>query len=226
MTNMTYVVSNLHGCYQKFRELLTKLRFKDTDVLYVLGDIVDYGEEPMELIADLSMRYNVYPIVGEHDYRAARMLTGFDRMLREGGTPDPEYIAEMTAWAADGGQVTLDGFRALDAEMREGVLDYLSDLALFEEIQVGGRKYLLVHAGIADFDPDTDLNDYQPEDFITQSADPQRRYFDDQILIAGHGPTPDHRIMYGDHSIFIDCGVAFGGQLGCLCLETGEEIYV
>ena len=97
MTNMTYVVSNLHGCYQKFRELLTKLRFKDTDVLYVLGDIVDYGEEPMELIADLSMRYNVYPIVGEHDYRAARMLTGFDRMLREGGTPDPEYIAEMTA---------------------------------------------------------------------------------------------------------------------------------
>ena len=223
---MTYVVSNLHGNYQKYKTLLSEISFKDSDILYVLGDIVDYGDEPMELIADMSMRYNVYPIVGEHDYRAIRMLQGFDNMLKSGGTPDPEYIAEMTEWMAEGGKVTLDGFRALDEEMREGVLDYLSDLALYEEVAVKGKTYLLVHAGIADFDPDTDIDDYQPEDFITEPANLGTVYYEDKTLIVGHVPTESGKIERGKGVIAIDGGVAEGGQLACLCLETGKEFYV
>ena len=223
---MTYVVSNLHGNYQKYKTLLSEISFKDSDILYVLGDIVDYGDEPMELIADMSMRYNVYPIVGEHDYRAIRMLQGFDNMLKSGGTPDPEYIAEMTEWMAEGGKVTLDGFRALDEEMREGVLDYLSDLALYEEVAVKGKTYLLVHAGIADFDPDADIDDYQPEDFITEPANLGTVYYEDKTLIVGHVPTESGKIERGESVIAIDGGVAEGGQLACLCLETGKEFYV
>lgn len=223
---MTYVVSNLHGCYQKYKELLAKIKFKDSDILYVLGDIVDYGDEPMELIADMSMRYNVYPIVGEHDYTAIRMLSSFDRMLKDGGEPDPDYIAEMTDWVAHGGKVTLDGFRALDDEMKEGVIDYLSDLALYEEVNAGGKTYLLVHAGIADFDPDADLDDYLPEDFISESADLNATYYADKTLVVGHVPTPGAKIEHGEGVIAIDCGAYFGGKLGCLCLETGEEFYV
>ena len=223
---MTYVVSNLHGNYQKYKALLSEISFKDSDILYVLGDIVDYGDEPMELIADMSMRYNVYPIVGEHDFRAIRMLQGFDNMLKSGDTPDPEYIAEMTEWMAEGGKVTLDGFRALDEEMREGVLDYLSDLALYEEVTVKGKNYLLVHAGIADFDPDTDIDDYQPEDFITEPANLGTVYYEDKTLIVGHVPTASGKIERSEGVIAIDGGVAEGGQLACLCLETGKEFYV
>lgn len=223
---MTYVVSNLHGCYEKYKKLLDKINFKDTDILYVLGDIVDYGDAPMELIADLSMRYNVYPIVGEHDYTAIRMLQGFDRMLTSGADPDPDYIAEMTDWATHGGKVTLDGFRALDEEMREGVIDYLSDLALYEEVTVKNKTYLLVHAGIADFDPDADLDDYLPEDFISTPADLDGTYYPDKTLVVGHIATKSGKIERGEHVIAIDCGACFGGQLGCLCLETGEEFYV
>ena len=223
---MTYVVSNLHGNYQKYKALLSEISFKDSDILYVLGDIVDYGDEPMELIADMSMRYNVYPVVGEHDYRAIRMLQGFDNMLKDGSTPDPDYIAEMTAWMAEGGKVTLDGFRALDEEMREGVLDYLSDLALYEEVTVRGKTYLLVHAGIADFDPDADVDDYQPEDFITEPANLGTVYYEDKILIVGHLPTESGKIERSEGVIAIDCGVANGGPLACLCLETGKEYYV
>ena len=81
---MTYVVSNLHGNYTKFKELLKTINFKDTDLMYILGDVVDYGDESMELVGDLSIRYNVYPIVGEHDYTAVRMLSGFEKMLKSG----------------------------------------------------------------------------------------------------------------------------------------------
>ena len=223
---MTYVVSNLHGCYQKYKELLAKINFKDSDILYVLGDIVDHGDEPMELIADMSMRYNVYAIVGEHDYTAVRLLQKFDDILKSGSAPDPDYIAEMTEWIEHGGKVTLDGFRALDDEMKEGVIDYLSDLTLYEEVTVKGKTYVLVHAGIADFDPDTDLDDYQPEDFISTPADINTIYYADKTLVVGHIPTPAHRIVRGEGVIAIDCGAYFDGKLACLCLETGEEFYV
>ena len=72
---MTYVVSNLHGNYQKYKALLSEISFKDTDILSVLGDIVDYGEEPMELIGDMSVRYNVYPVVGIQHVKGCRAAT-------------------------------------------------------------------------------------------------------------------------------------------------------
>lgn len=228
---MTYVVANLHGNYAKFKQLLKTISFKDTDIMYILGDIVDYGEEGMELVGDLSIRYNVYPIVGEHDYTAAKMLSGFERMLKSGETPDKKFITKMTEWAADGGQVTLDSFRTLDAEMREGIIDYLSDMTLYEEVTVGGKDYLLVHAGIAGFKKGIDLESLKPEAFFSESLDLTKEYFDDKVIIVGHNPTTednggDGKIFYGNGSIAIDCGEARGGTIGCLRLEDMKEFYV
>ena len=125
---MTYVISNPHGSYTQFVRLLEVINFSKDDVMFVLGDIVDYGSEPMDLLCDLSFRENIWAISGEHDRRAYRMLKGFDDMLKNGGTPDANYIAEMTEWMATGGKSTLDTFRTLDNEMREGVLEYLEEL--------------------------------------------------------------------------------------------------
>ena len=223
---MTYVTAGICGDWNKYNALLRAINLKETDVLYVIGDVADYGEQGMEVLTDMSMRANVYPVSGKHDLLALRMLNGFDKMLKSGAMPDPDFAAEMTAWAADGGKPTLDGFRALDEEMREGALDYLSDLALYEEVTVKGKTYLLVHAGIADFDPDADLDDYLPEDFISTPADLNGHYFDDKTLVVGHVPTESGKIERGENIIAIDCGCCFGGKLACLCLETGEEFYV
>lgn len=228
---MTYVVSNLHGNYTKFKALLKTINFKDTDLMYVLGDVVDYGDEGMELVGDLSIRYNVYPIVGEHDYTAVRMLSGFEKMLKSGETPDKKFITQMTAWVADGGQSTLDSFRTLDAEMKEGIIDYLSDMTLYEEVEVGGKEYLLVHAGIAGFKKGVDLEELKPEAFFTEALDLTKKYFDDKTVIVGHTPTTednggDGRIFFGNGSIAIDCGEARGGTIGCLRLEDLKEFYV
>ena len=120
---MTYVVSDLHGCFEKFKKLLREIRFNDNDVMYVIGDIVDQGDESMELLCDLSMRFNVIPILGDHDLRALKLLGELDKMLRDGVTPDAEVLGEMTEWIRDGGQKTMEGFKALDDDMKEGVLD-------------------------------------------------------------------------------------------------------
>ncbi len=229
---MTYVISDLHGCFDKFKDLLRKINFTDNDVMYVLGDIVDHGEEPIELLCDLSMRYNVIPVLGECDMRAYRLLSALDRMLTDGESPEPELLSEMAMWLQDGGQKTIEGFKALDADMREGVLEYLSDMSLYEETEVKGKRYVLVHAGIAGFDEDTPLEDYMPEDFISEAMDPDRCYFPDATLIAGHTPTyeldgaENGKIYHGEYGIIVDCGAAFGECLGCLRLEDGKEFYV
>ncbi len=227
---MTYVVSDLNGCMDPFEDLLRKIRFSDNDVMYVLGNIVDHGEKSMELLCDLSMRFNVIPVLGDRDYRALRLLTELDRMLK-GASPDPAVLGEMTEWITDGGQVTMEGFKTLDDDMKEGVLEYLADMSLYEEVTVGGKSYLLVHAGIADFEAGTPLEDYMPEDFISEPLDPARPLMDGVTVIAGHVPTytvegaTRGKIYHGDGSILINCGVAFGEPLGCLCLENGKEFY-
>ena len=229
---MTYVISDIHGNLDKFNEILEKIRFSDNDVMYVVGDIVDYGEESMELLCDLSMRYNVIPIVGDHDYRALRLLGELDKMLKGEAAPDPEILGEMTEWIQDGGQKTMEGFKALDDDMKEGVLEYLEDMSLYEEVEVRGKKYLLVHAGIADYSEDTDLDDYMPEDFIYESVDPDYQLIDGVTLVVGHKPTYEiegaerGKIYHGEGSIFLDCGAAYDEPLGCICLETGKEYYI
>ena len=228
---MTYAVANLHGCFSKFKKLLKQINFNDNDVMYVIGDIVDYGEEPIELLCDLSMRYNVIPILGECDFRALEMLTELDKMLG-GASPDPEVIGKMTEWIQEGGAKTMEGFKALDDDMKEGVLEYLEDMSLYEEVEVRGKKYLLVHAGIADYSAESDLDDYMPEDFIYESVDPDYQLIDGVTLVVGHKPTYEiegaerGKIYHGAGSIFLDCGAAYDEPLGCICLETGKEYYI
>ena len=44
----TYVISDIHGMYNKFTELLNKIKLKDTDTLYILGDVLDRGPDPIK----------------------------------------------------------------------------------------------------------------------------------------------------------------------------------
>ena len=217
---MTYVISDINGNYQKFKELMDNVLINDSDTLYILGDTVDFGDEPMELIEDISMRSNVYAVAGARDYLAARMLYGFDKMLKGGGTPDASYISEMTEWVANGGQTTLDGFRALDADAREGVLDYLTEMTLYEETVIKGKTYILMSRGIANYDADTDLEDYEPEDFFADDAEAPQ--MEDAIVVVGGEVTKSGKIERDGNVIRINCGA----KLACLCLENGKEFYV
>ena len=222
---MTFVTANLHGNNAGFQQLLREISFKDSDILYVLGDSVDIGEESMALLTDMSMRVNVYPLAGEHDLKALRMLSGFEKMLKNGDAPTPEFSAEMTAWAANGGMATLTGYRALDADMREGVLDYLSDCMLCDEVEAGGKTYFLAHAGLANYSEDKSPEDYEPAE-VFDTVLPDKDFFASRTLVVGHAPTASGKIERRDGVIYLDCGAMRGGRIGCLCLETGEEYYV
>lgn len=44
-----YVISDIHGEYDLFMKMLEKIKFQDTDTLYILGDILDRGPNPIHL---------------------------------------------------------------------------------------------------------------------------------------------------------------------------------
>ena len=47
---MIYVMSDLHGCFDKYKEMLSLIDFAPRDTLYVLGDVIDRGPDGCLLV--------------------------------------------------------------------------------------------------------------------------------------------------------------------------------
>ena len=70
----TYIISDIHGCYDQYQELLCKIDFSEEDELYILGDVLDRGPEPIKVLLDLMDRVNATLILGNHDATALMIL--------------------------------------------------------------------------------------------------------------------------------------------------------
>lgn len=230
---MTFVASNLYGRLDKFEKLIKKINLKDSDVLYILGNVVDFGEDSIRLVNELSAQYNVYTVLGEHDYKAYLLLSEFDRIIKEGGAPSVSFSKEMISWAQNGGQSTLEAFKNADADEKEGFLDYLSDLPVFEEVTLkNGKEFVLTCRGIDEFDKNTDLYDYDLDSFMNGYLDIEKTYYNDKIMVVGYldyEHTPSGRagkISSKNNNIALACDMSENDDVVCVCLETNDEYYV
>ncbi|MBR6720253.1 MAG: serine/threonine protein phosphatase [Clostridia bacterium] len=231
---MIYVMSDLHGCYDKYIEMLEKIKFSSEDKLYILGDVVDRGNGSMKILLDMMRRPNVYPIMGNHDYMALNVLSKLNMEITEDNAAsfDQKTIKLMSAWLADGGGETEKEFASLHHMQREMILEYMAEFSLYGEVKVNGREYILVHGGLGNFSPDKPLSDYELEELIYERPDYDKPYFEDKIVITGHTPTINidmackGRIFKENNHIAIDCGAVYNLGLGCICLDTMEEFYV
>ena len=232
---MTYVMSDIHGHYEKYLAMLEKIAFSDDDTLYVLGDVIDRGPQPTELLTDMSMRANVIPILGNHEVMASVLLRRLCVEVTEENAETQitaELLQSIYAWREDGGDTTLAGFRRLPPEDREALLDYLDDFLPYEILEVGGNRCVLVHGGIPYEDRRTPLSRQPLMTLVEHRPDYLMRYWDRAYLVTGHTPTlhiGDAYIgrIYRDHGhIAIDCGAGFGMPLGCIRLDDFHEVYV
>ena len=231
----TYVISDIHGQYDEFIAILDRINLQDTDTLYVLGDILDRGPHPIRVLLKLMEMPNAICLVGNHEYMAVECLSFLmqevtDRSLDE---LDHKTLDNLVTWQYNGAKTTIDEFRELSREMQEEVVDFIKDMSIYEELTVGGQDYLLVHAGLGDFEPGKDIEEYSLHDLIWKHADYSCKYFDDKIVITGHTPTqfikdnPKPGFIYRNNNhLAIDCGAYLeDGRLAAVCLETGEEFY-
>lgn len=235
---MIYVCSDFHGDYRRYRSLLKELSQREWDTLYVLGDIIDRGPDGIQILQDMMSRPNVVPILGNHELMAAVCL----RWLLEEITDekvDTLGAAQLGAfqnWMDNGGEPTLRALKRVPQEDRQEILAYMQDMDLYAQVEARGRSFVLVHAGLDHFSPDKDLEDYELEDFLFCRETLEKTYYTDRFLVYGHTPTrllrqwmgmpADDTILCRGTQIAIDCGCGYGGQLGCLCLDTLEEFYI
>lgn len=230
---MTYVISDLHGQLDSYKKLLKKIKFTDDDTLYLLGDMIDYGDDGIAILMDAMGRPNVFPMLGEHEYMALRLLTRL--RLQESGKkpPSSKFQEEFSKWLQMGGMPTVTAFRALENEDQESVLEYLrEECTAYEIAEIKDKRYLLVHAGVP-ADANEDSLDDVPLLSLIRDADAvfPMQAPGDMILVTGHVPTESldeengGRALVSPHHIAIDCGAADGGFACCLCLDTGECYY-
>ena len=231
--SMTYAMSDIHGRYDRYQAMLSAIRLKSTDTLYVLGDVIDRGEDGIKILRDMSVRPNVIPILGNHEFTASVCLSWLLEEVTERSLTalNEVQLAAAGEWLANGGEPTIQGVKELNREEREDLQDYFREMALYAEVEAGGRGFVLAHAVPDNFDPAKPLDAYELQDFLFGRPDWRRTYYPDKILVFGHTPT---RALWGKDQILrrgtaidIDCGCMFeDGRLGCLCLDTLEEFYV
>ncbi len=233
---MIYCVSDSHGRYDRYKALLDTL--KNCDTLYVLGDVIDRGPDGVKILLDMMARPNVASILGNHEFTAAMCLPWLMEEITDTSIESLTGVqfAALQEWLANGGAPTLKALKGLPRSQRQEILDYIRDMDLYMEVEVGGRSFVLTHAGLDHFAPDRPLENYELEDFLFARPVPESVYWPDKTLIFGHTPTrilwqaagepPKDEIFRGTGFIDIDCGCGFGGRQGCLCLDAMEEFYV
>ncbi|MCM1988628.1 metallophosphoesterase family protein [Oceanirhabdus seepicola] len=232
---MKYVVSDIHGRLDRLEKLVKLISLKEEDTLYVLGDMVDRGEESIEVIKYVMDKKNIKAIMGNHD----RMMLFALKNKNED---------ELRRWNRNGNNTTIEGFNKLSEKEQNELLNFLDSLEYYKIID---EKYLLVHAGIDMVKLKEDMNIksfkeamYSQEHQLVWVREEffMNKGFDNYMVIFGHNPRPylDKKLdrkaekpykiwfdkTYND-KICIDTANCYEeGRMACLRLDDMTEFYV
>ena len=212
----TYAISDIHGDYKSYIRILELINFSDKDELYVIGDVIDRHPDGVEILLDIMDRTNVHLIKGNHEDMCYRGVVQKDR-------------EDWSMWIRNGGGVTRKGlFYKETAKHRDKIMTFLRHLPTFLEIEVGGNKFHLVHAG---------PSEYEHERLWFRIEEKEPELIPGVTVIVGHTPTPylsgdpdgPGEILHEEGIIFIDCGCGSDNKnrrLGCLRLDDMCEFYI
>ena len=226
---MTYVMSDLHGHLAAYIAMMVKIGFAPRDTVYILGDVIDRGKSGIDLLRSMRETPGVIPFIGNHESLALPLL----KAMRDGAPLEKIKKSKAYAvWEAIGGGPTAEAFNSHGRRIQSEIIEYVESFTVYDEIEVGGKKFHLSHT-LPSYDPGRDVHDVTLHEFIWGEPDYEKRYDPDVTFITGHTPTDlidpasVGKIWRGNGHIAVDCGASFeGGCLGCLCLDTMEEIYV
>lgn len=231
---MVYCISDIHGQLDAFRLLLKKMKFnRRHDTLYILGDMVDWGRQSIEVVRYLmtmQVRYNcVKVLMGNHDFM-------FLKAIKKG------YVDGV--YSNNGGDETYRQFLSCSVAVQKRITNFLELLDYYvEDLKVGNNTFYLTHSA-----PHYICDD--KEEMVWHRFNPEYLDMGSKILVFGHtitsylwqkyhipGATKNHvrtevniinRIDSG--YIAIDCGGKVlerqGYNLGGICLDKLQEYYI
>lgn len=224
-----YVLSDIHGDSRRFHKMLETIHFCSQDTLYILGDVVDRGPEPIPLLQEIMSTANMIMLLGNHEHMCVRYYS-------LNATP-----LEIRRWDLNNNLPTKNGLSQLSEEELAKVFAFLRSLPVHMEVSVNGQDYYLVHGfpGNSLWDevwgrPALDapcplpgkltIVGHTPVCCLGRTEEEQIAY--NRALIA----QGEHmRIFHGDGFLDLDCGCGYDiadSALSCIRLEDRREFYV
>ena len=228
LSDMRYVISDIHGEYALFMRLLEKIKFSDGDVIYVCGDMVDKGTESVRLLKTLLHMPNAHCILGNHEYG---FLAYYWAVMKNSPSDFGGVLADLKRWFPFDGDL-------LDWD----IVDRLERLPLYMEEE----QFICVHAGLPLDDDDRIVPPALVRDMVMLE---DRTFMRPEVVPKGSkcmffGHTPTRNLYEGDrivacrregraggsisdyYKVHLDTGVWLGGVLGCFCIDTCRAHYV
>lgn len=246
---MDYVMSDIHGKYEKFINMLDLIKFNNEDNLYILGDIIDRGENPLKLIKHIMSSKNIKMCLGNHE---SLMIDAYNEgeITEENINYAVSYlnaidnycdinqfniskIISLVHWIRNGGEVTARQFIKLSEEEQEEIVCFFEDLPLYFEY----KDYILSHAGM-NLRGMTNINweEIKKKQEINDFIWSRKEFYEhkgpnDKFVIFGHTPAINGKLdIWFDHyykdKLCIDCGAAYGGKLCCVELKKLNVYYI
>lgn len=204
MSGRVFVVGDIHGCLEEFDELLRLIQFDaGSDRLILAGDLVAKGPDTTGVIRR-AMELGALSVRGNHEERVLSYLSGKRRL--------------------DGSE-----HANIAKKLEEDERDYLERTPLY--LRVPEKNLLVVHAGI---DPSRPLEEQDPSVLLNvrgvkNDGTPTMRaqeglpwaslYRGDELIVFGHDAI--RGLQLREHSIGLDSGCVYGGELSAL--EVGAR---
>ncbi len=200
----TFVVGDLHGCYDELLALLGRVGFGADDRLVCVGDLVTKGEKSREVLELFMSDARLTSVLGNHD----RALLAYWR-------------GEVKKKRLKGAQ------RRCAKQLKEGRERYAAYLATLPAyIDLGA--HVVVHAGLRpgvplaqqSLEDLTELRTLGPDRTSREGTPWYEAYQGERFALFGHWPAADPR--RGPRALGLDTGCVYGHKLTAYVVETGE----
>lgn len=192
----TYAFSDVHGHAEPLSRLLNRISPAQDDEFFMLGDMIDRGPKPVDVLRLCRDLPHACVLKGNHE---DLMLTYLHEMS--------DSINQLN-WEINGGGITWSSLEALDHAEKLDLLDWVENLACSASTIVGERPYLFAHAGIrpGGLFKRGSWNKEQLNALLAAQSDEDLMWIREEfwgrptglidakgcgpIVIAGHTPTP------------------------------------
>ncbi len=232
---MIYVSSDWHGySLDAIETRLNAIGFGKDDRLYILGDIIDRGQDGLKILQFVMRNPNITLLRGNHE---AMMLENAHLFEGESIPSAWDLVGAKRyrygVWTSNGGYETINAAEPYMPVKIKYMLSFLEKTPLYKELEVNGKRYILTHCGLGGFSPDRALSDYSEHELVWERPELTTRYYGDgRIVVFGHTPTyfygDDYKgkPIYTDTWYDIDVGASRGLPPLILRLDDMQEFYV
>jgi serine/threonine protein phosphatase 1 len=232
MLTRTLVISDIHGCYDKWIALLKKVEFSPKmDRLILLGDYVDRGKQSKDVVDHIARMVQMGEAIalrGNHDQRFMEWVTLNNtfhdaKFVEFGGLQTINSYCESKYSLEE--LLKSDILEQAKTSIRKNYrahIQFIDSLPLYYE----DDNHIYVHAGLNPFYKNWKE---QPEkDFIwIREAFVKSPTVVEKMVIFGHSKTVDIHgtgdIWFGGDKIGVDGGCAYGLQLNCLEITLDQD---